>query len=1008
MRMLGEMKAKVGACTAIAAIYSTLAGAPIVSQTPVATGQTSVQSALDPVSLDLAVRDRHNRPVLDLKPEEITVTDNGTPAKLTEMRLVTGEQQNEPLITLLFDRPGTEDNKKRSDDALFGSSDSSARGASKKLRQMAARFLGAFPDKKFRFAVVDSWGRLQIQQEASESPKATEESVLTAVQPDVYGTQVKVNAVERRLAQVAETGRDSSGATASVQERTLARSMYTAMQTSSRIAKDQHLSPSQACLLALVEAQQSLPGRKAIVYFTSIERGTGDPWYRVDSDNHAKEGFKSIAGAANRAGVSIYVVLPDALQDTSENDLMAGMSSADQAGGIGQMNAGPRAGPTQQSVTTQTLNWELIAGTKSVSKTTLFGQDNMALLAKQTGGVVLNGSARMTAPARDIARSLTTYYEASFDPPSGGEDGTFHTTAFKISRRGLRMRARTGYLAIPPSAGIDGPPQPFELPLMALLKARQLREDIDYRARVMHMGHGAENNICLLALEVPVSGLEVRTDSSTHLSSVHVSVLVTVNHSAGTEIARFSEDIVRRWSTESSAGSAPAFISFERSFTSPPGKYVLETAILDNNSVKAATNRQTFEEPASHSVPELSDLMVVRGTEPPDDVTSEQDPLWRGERRVLPNLYGELPSGAQNISIYFLAHTDPKSQAPATVKLEVLRNGAPLKGKPMIATLKAGDEFSPVMTAFSIRSAVSGKYEVRVTLTQGEKPVEKSEEFVLLGAGGQIASGETAPTGDAPVAADPPALTAAEQTADRLSQEEQDRILADARKSALDYADALPNLICRQITRRFDGHGNGDWRLKDTVVEVLTYVNHEESRTLVGDVTVGETSRTQVSSSGEFGSALSNIFKPESKAEFKWKETGMLRGEPAEVFDYSVERESSPFELDNLSETLSASHVAYHGRIYIDRATHAVKSLTIVTEEQPKKFPIHKVAIRVDYDYVAINDHDYLLPVGAQLVTKVKGNVGDLLKRNDLTFSNFHKFGSTARILGLETKVNPQ
>jgi hypothetical protein len=80
-------------------------------------------------------------------------------------------------------------------------------------------------------------------------------------------------------------------------------------------------------------------------------------------------------------------------------------------------------------------------------------------------------------------------------------------------------------------------------------------------------------------------------------------------------------------------------------------------------------------------------------------------------------------------------------------------------------------------------------------------------------------------------------------------------------------------------------------------------------------------------------------------------------------------------------------------------------SLTMITDEQPKKFPIRKAAIRVDYDYVAINDHDYLLPVSAQVVTKVSG---DLLRRNDLTFSNFRRFGLSVRILGADTAADTE
>ena len=40
------------------------------------------------VSLDLVVHDKKNRPVVDLKPEQIAVTDNGSPVRLTSLGLV--------------------------------------------------------------------------------------------------------------------------------------------------------------------------------------------------------------------------------------------------------------------------------------------------------------------------------------------------------------------------------------------------------------------------------------------------------------------------------------------------------------------------------------------------------------------------------------------------------------------------------------------------------------------------------------------------------------------------------------------------------------------------------------------------------------------------------------------------------------------------------------------------------------------------------------------------------
>jgi VWFA-related protein len=1004
------MKAQVCMYAAMAAIVVMTGAVPIVSQMPAATGQASSQSAAEPVSLDLAVHDRHNKPVLDLKPEEISVTDNGKPAKLTDLRLVTGKQQDKPLITLLFDRPGMADSKKKKDDFLFGGSGSQAQANSRKLQQVATKFLRAFPSGGFQFAVVDVWGRLQIQQESSEDRKAITEAIAAAVEPGINGKKFTANAVEQRLAQVAKTGLDPKGKAADTRERTLARSMYAALETSSHIAKDQHLSLSQSCLMALVEAQQSLPGRKAVIYFAASQNATGDTGDRAGKDSHAQDALRSIVGAANRAGISIYVVLPNTLEDTDELAHAFNVNSIKYSSESGSADIFGGVNPTMGDLNTMAMAASSYAGTKRI----LAAQENMNMLARQTGGDVLNGSGSMSEPVKDIARNLTTYYEATFVPDSGVEDGSFHTTAFKTSRRGIRMRARTGYLALPPSAGISDPPQPFELPLMALLKQTELPGDVDYRAGVLRMGHRDEGNVSLLALEVPVSGLQVREDASTHLNSAHLSVFATIKDNKGTQIERFSEDIARRWAAGGSAGSAPDFISFERSFAAPPGKYVLETAILDNNGGKASARRQAFEIPSSQSLPELSDLIVVRGIEPAGDEGGEPDLLWGSEQRVEPNLYGQMPAGVHNVSVFLLAHTDAKLQEPATLNIEVLRDGTPLKGKPLTTTLKAGAEFAPVLKGFAINSAADGKYDIRATLTQGGKSAETAGTFELTGEEVHMAGGGAGAIADAPVAVDPPGLEAAEQAADRPTPEELSLILADVRKNALEYADSVPNLICQQnTTRSTDARGNGDWKSKDSIVEVLTYMNHEEDRTLVGgevnhkQESAKDLSEDGMTSNGEFGVALSNIFKPVSKAEFTWKETGMLRGEAVEVFDYRIAQQNALFFLTVFN---ASAKVGYHGSIYIDRATRGVMSITMITDDVPKKFPILKAAIRVDYDYVNINDHDYLLPASAQVITKGRGNSlsGGSLRRNDITFSNYRRFGSRARIVGIETKDAPQ
>ena len=53
--------------------------------------------------------------------------------------------------------------------------------------------------------------------------------------------------------------------------------------------------------------------------------------------------------------------------------------------------------------------------------------------------------------------------------------------------------------------------------------------------------------------------------------------------------------------------------------------------------------------------------------------------------------------------------------------------------------------------------------------------------------------------------------------------------------------------------------------------------------------------------------------------------------------------------------------------VSIDGATLGVRQLTFIADDLPPDFSIHASAIRVDYDYIAINGHDYLLPTRATI-----------------------------------------
>jgi VWFA-related protein len=986
--------------TAVSTFLLGFAPAFIRSQAaPAPQAPSTLQFPADEVLLDLVVQDRRDRPIVDLQPEQIFITDNGAPVKLTSLRLVTGSHADPSLIALLFDRPGIAGKQEATQTDAIGMPATSVQELTKGLREAAQNLLKPFPQAGFQFAVLDVWGRLEMQQAYTADRKAVARAIVSAAEPGQYGVKATPPTAEARLAAVAKTGQDSSGVAIGAAERTLARSLNSAIGDSGRIVTSQHLSASLASLLALVESMQSLPGRKAVVYFTI----GGGAQSGLHNDSASKNALQSILGAANRAGVSIYVV--------RVSDLAAAHQLSSIMNGYDAMSLG--ADDVQRAPSTNAAG--VTTSGYTLAKSAMFGgqdefrqiasaqsgqngvHDALDGLATGTGGVSVAAGEDLAKPAKELVRDLSTYYEASYAPPAGLQDGSFHSTGVKVLRAGLKVRARSGYLALPRNAGITEPPQPFEVPLMALLARPAAPADVNFRATVIHIGHQEEGDLSLVAVQVPVDNIETREDSSTHLVSAHVSVLANIKDNTGSVIEHFSEDMPARWSSANGATARPQALSFDRPFSAPAGDYTLEAALLDSNSGKAAVVRQPFTIEPATAVPELSQLVLVRAIEPAPATATDADPLAFGDKRVEPDLYGELPAGTQKVSVFFMAHTDPASKDPASVKLEVLRGGTPLPGAALESNLQAGSEFHPVVNSFSFRSAPAGGYELRATITQGAKSAASIAYFNM--AGDSAGDADTAAT--IPVLDDPTNLKAAASPASHLAPEEIDQILADARKYSVDYAASLPNLICQQVTSRSqDDRGDGKWKHTGSTVEMLTYVDHDESRTVLGGEQFGSTKdsgharQNGMNSAGEFGEALGGIFKPASMAEFTWKESATISGQPVEVFEYRIDRANSTFSLHSPS---GYANVGYHGRIYVDRATRGVRSFTMLTDEAPKDFAIRRAAVRIDYDYVSINDHDYLVPISAEVVVS-EGK--QLLERNQLEFSGFRRFGSKVRIVG--------
>ncbi len=230
------------------------------------------------------------------------------------------------------------------------------------------------------------------------------------------------------------------------------------------------------------------------------------------------------------------------------------------------------------------------------------------------------------------------------------------------------------------------------------------------------------------------------------------------------------------------------------------------------------------------------------------------------------------------------------------------------------------------------------------------------------------------------------------------SKEEQERILDEARRSALDYTRNLPDYLCLQVTRRYvDPSGlEMDWLKYDEVKTRVSYVDQHENYELVSvnnKVTnQGYDELGGATSTGEFGSILAEIFSPATNAEFRWARHALLRGRGVWVFSLRVPKARSRWRLryEKQREIIAG----YTGLIYVDKETERVIRIVIEAQDIPRDFPLQDARTRLDYDFIEIAGGKYLLPLKARVFMRD----GRYLSRNDVEFRLYRKFSAEASI----------
>lgn len=246
------------------------------------------------------------------------------------------------------------------------------------------------------------------------------------------------------------------------------------------------------------------------------------------------------------------------------------------------------------------------------------------------------------------------------------------------------------------------------------------------------------------------------------------------------------------------------------------------------------------------------------------------------------------------------------------------------------------------------------------------------------------------------------------------NETEGNELLERTRNVTLAAAGAMPDFLVKQIIKRSVAYGNTEnWIPQDNLTLAVGYRANqgEEYRVLsVNGMPPGEDSSKPTSdyskyvpkgasSTGvEYISAIADVFKPESKAEFRMVDTDLIQNRRAVVYEYVVKKEFSQLTL-SVADTGLRATVGSRGRMWIDRELDRVLRFEQIATEIPAGFPITAATSTIDYDWVAINERKYLLPTHSQILMTTNQVKFVLQSKNDVRFRSYQKFGAELKVI---------
>ena len=626
--------------------------------------------------LDVVARDKKGRPVRDLKASDLQILDDGTPAKITGLRLVTSADaagtgraddalRHVRLVSLVFDKLDAEERRFAHQASLDFVNDDFGQNV----------YIGVFVADPRLLLVQPFTSDRELVRQAVERA-ATAEYTELAAQSATIGKKLE----DGLQSKTAATAHPAPGDVAAV----LARIAVNALHSEEQLVRIKQWRSPVLALLSLVEEQARLPGRKTLLYFSDD----------LQVPESMTEALNNTTEAANHAQVSVYGVPTRGW--TTEEHTKKGLLKLHKGKGA------PPAAPTPPPAALEQLS-------------------------NNTGGLLMAKSNDARAAFHKVGEDLEAYYEIAYVPSHSGYDGRFRKATVQVDVPDVKMQARNGYLALPP---VLGTAFVYELPLLRALSANPAPSDFPLQCGALRLGPDGGKLEYGFVMDAPFRDVTFVEDKTTHSFRAHLSLLALIKDEHGLIVGRFSRDVPLEVPGDKMESFRQGSWNQTFRLSLAPGPYTMDAAAMDHESQKLGARKVALAAPAARPDLNISELALVRRIEPDTGPADLHDPFQVEGGRVVPALDNTVSaSSSGELSYFVVVYPAPSADKPQ-LTMEFVKDGNSMgQASPELPSGKDGR--IPYVASLPLANFAPGTYELRLTVSQGASVAEQKATFTI-------------------------------------------------------------------------------------------------------------------------------------------------------------------------------------------------------------------------------------------------------------------------------------